>query len=318
MSTSTQPGWERQLLEKLATESLSEKRRSRRWKIFFRLLVLIWLTAVIWLLFLNQPGGLHHLDLNSEHTAVVRLQGIISDTDGVEADQVVEGLRQAFAHPGTQAVILRINSPGGLPVQSSHIYKAVVRLRQQNPDTPLYAVVDDICASGAYYIAAAAKQIYVNESSLVGSIGVRLDSFGFTDAMTKIGVERRLYTAGTYKGMLDPFSPVTEVERQPTKQLLNELHQTFIQAVRTGRGDRLSDHPDLFSGLVWAGQRSIQLGLADAIGNTDSVARDVIQQAHIVDFTPRTDPLERLADHLMLSARQTVTQWLTRTAQFTY
>ncbi len=317
MSTSTQPGWERQLLEKLATESLREKRRSRRWGIFLKLLVLAWLTTVVWFVFLQQPG-LDHLDLSREHTALVRLQGIISDTDGVEADRIIEGLREAFDHPGTQAVILRINSPGGLPVQSSHIHKAVVRLRQQYPDTPLYAVVDDICASGAYYIAAAAERIYVNESSIVGSIGVRLDSFGLTGAMEKMGVERRLYTAGTYKGMLDPFSPVTASEREHTDQMLSELHQTFIQAVRTGRGDRLSENPDLFSGLVWTGQRSIQLGLADAIGNTGSVAREVIQQSHIVDFTPQIDPLARLADHLILVVNQTVQQLLTHTARFTY
>ncbi len=317
MSTSTQPGWERQLLEKLATESLREKRRSRRWGIFLKLLMLAWLTTVVWLVFLKQPG-LGHPDLNSEHTALVRLQGIISDTDGVEADRIIEGLREAFAHPGTQAVILRINSPGGLPVQSSHIHKAVVRLRQQHPDTPLYAVVDDICASGAYYIAAAAERIYVNESSIVGSIGVRLDSFGLTGAMEKIGVERRLYTAGTYKGMLDPFSPVTPAQREHTDQMLDELHQTFIQAVRAGRGDRLSDDPDLFSGLVWTGKRSIRLGLADAIGNTGSVAREVIQQSHIVDFTPQIDPLERLADHLMRVIHQTAQQLLTHTTRFTY
>jgi protease-4 len=317
MSTSVPPGWERQLVEKLATESLREKRRSRYWGIFFKLLTLSWLTAVIWFVFLSQPG-LDHPDLSSEHTALVRLQGVISDTDGVEADRIVEGLREAFAHPGTQAIILRINSPGGLPVQSSHMYKAIVRLRQQYPDTPLYAVVDDICASGAYYVAAAAERIYVNESSIVGSIGVRLDSFGFTGAMKKIGVERRLYTAGAYKGMLDPFSPVTAAERQHTDQMLSDLHQTFIQAVQAGRGDRLSDNPDLFSGLVWSGQRSIQLGLADAIGNTESVARDVIQQPHIIDFTPQVDPLERLADHLMLAVSQAVNHLLTQTAQFIY
>ncbi|MEM6405735.1 MAG: S49 family peptidase [Pseudomonadota bacterium] len=315
MSTTTQPGWERQLVEKLATDALLEKRRRRRWGIFFKLFVLIWLTAVVWFVFLSQPG-LDHLDISSEHTAVVRLQGVISDTEGVEADRIIEGLQEAFDHPGTQAVILRINSPGGLPVQSSHIHKAVVHLRQQYPDTPLYAVVDDICASGAYYIAAAADRIYVNESSIVGSIGVRLDSFGFTGAMEKIGVERRLYTAGSYKGMLDPFSPVTEAERQHTDQMLNDMHQTFIQAVQAGRGDRLSDNPDLFSGLVWTGQRSIQLGLADAIGNTGSVARDVVQQTHLVDFTPQIDPLERLADHLMLSVSQTIQHLLARTAQF--
>lgn len=317
MSTSTQPGWERQLVEKLATESLRERRRSRYWGIFFKLLTLAWLTAVIWF-FAQGQADFDHLDFSSEHTALVRLQGIISDADGVEADRIIEGLHQAFEHAGTKAVILRINSPGGLPVQSSHIHKAVVRLRQQHPDTPLYAVVDDICASGAYYIAAAAERIYVNESSIVGSIGVRLDSFGFTDAMERIGVERRLYTAGTYKGMLDPFSPVTQAEREHTEQMLHELHQTFIQAVRAGRGDRLSDNPDLFSGLVWTGQRSIQLGLADAIGNTGSVAREVIRQTHIVDFTPRIDPLQRLTDHLMVAVRQTFQQLLARTTQLTY
>jgi protease-4 len=295
----SEPGWERQLLEKLATETLREKRRSRYWGIFFKLLTFAWLTTALLFLVPDQPS-FNTLQTSGKHTALIHLQGIISDTEGVDANRIIAGLRNAFADPDTAAIILRINSPGGLPVQSSHIQKAIVRLRNLHPKVPLYAVVDDVCASGAYYIASAADRIYVNESSIIGSIGVRMDGFGFTDTMQKLGIERRLYTAGKYKGMLDPFSPVTEFEREHTTQILDELHQTFIAAVRAGRGNRLNDDPNLFSGLVWSGQRSIQLGLADAIGNTDSVAREVIKQENIIDFTPQVDPLERLANHLSI------------------
>ena len=305
MTTTSEPGWERQLLEKLATETLREKRRSRYWGIFFKLLTFAWLTTAL-LFLLPDQSGFNSLPTGEKHTALVHLQGIISDTDGVDANRIIEGLHQAFADPGTAAIILRINSPGGLPVQSSHIQKAIVRLRGLHPEIPLYAVVDDVCASGAYYIASAADRIYVNESSIVGSIGVRMDGFGFTGAMQKLGIERRLYTAGKYKGMLDPFGPVTEFEQAHTQQVLDELHQTFIAAVRAGRGDRLSDNPNLFSGLIWSGQRSIELGLADAIGNTGSVARDIIQQETIIDFTPQVDPLERIADHLSITLSNTV------------
>lgn len=297
-STTSTPPWERQLLEKLATEALREKRRSRYWGIFFKLLAFTWLTAAL-LLFMPDSVELSHLD--GKHTALIELQGVISDTDGVDAARIVEGLRNAFTHPGTQAIILQINSPGGLPVQSSYIQKAILRLRGLHADIPVYAVVEDVCASGAYYVASAADRIYVNESSILGSIGVRLDSFGFTGAMQKLGIERRLYTAGPHKGMLDPFSPVTAFERQHTENLLNKLHQTFIAAVKDGRGDRLGDDPNLFSGMVWSGQQSIQLGLADAIGNTDFVAREVIQQETIVNFTPPVDPLERIAEHLSIT-----------------
>lgn len=307
MSTPSEPGWERQLLETLATETLREKRRSRYWGIFFKLLTFAWLTTVLLFLLPDQPS-FNSLPTSAKHTALVHLQGIISDTDGVDANRIIEGLGHAFADPGTAAIILRINSPGGLPVQSSHIQKAIVRLRNLHPETPLYAVVDDVCASGAYYIASAADRIYVNESSIVGSIGVRMDGFGFTDAMQKIGIERRLYTAGKYKGMLDPFGPVTEFEQQHTQQVLDELHQTFIAVVRAGRGDRLGNDPDLFSGLIWSGQRSIELGLADAIGNTNSVAREVIQQETIIDFTPQIDPLERIADHLSITLSSVVSR----------
>ena len=305
MSIPSEPGWERQLLEKLATETLREKRRSRYWGIFFKLLTFAWLTTVLLFLLPDQPG-FNTLPTSEKHTALVHLQGVISDTDGVDANRIIEGLRNAFADPGTAAIILRINSPGGLPVQSSHIQKAIVRLRGLHPEVPLYAVVDDVCASGAYYIASAADQIYVNESSIVGSIGVRMDGFGFTDAMQKLGIERRLYTAGQYKGMLDPFGPVTKFEQEHTQQVLDELHQTFIAAVRAGRGDRLSNDPNLFSGLIWSGQRSIALGLTDAIGNTNSVAREVIKQETIVDFTPQVDPLERIADHLSITLSNTI------------
>ena len=296
-SNQSTPLWERRLVEKLATEALHEKRRSRYWGIFFKLTTLTGLITAV-LLFMPDSVELTHRD--GPHTALIELHGTISDTE-VDAARIVKSLHHAFNDPDTQAIILQINSPGGSPVQSSYIQKAIQRLRGLHPSTPLYAVIQDFGASGAYYVASAADHIYVNESSIVGSIGVRLDGFGFTGTMQKLGVERRLYTAGQHKGMLDPFSPVTATQRLHAETLLNDIHQTFITAVKQGRGDRLGDDPNLFSGMIWSGQQSIQLGLADAIGNTDSVAREVIQQENLVNFTLTKDPLDRLTHYLSQS-----------------
>jgi protease-4 len=286
-------GWERKLVETLATDALKEKRRARYWGIFFKLFFIAYLIALLVLL---TPDTVDfQTKITQEHTAMVKLDGAItSDESGTDADAIIKGLKSAFADKGTQAVILRINSPGGLPVQSSYIQKEILRLRELHPEIPLYAVVSDMCASGAYYVASAADRIYVNESSIIGSIGVRLDSFGLTGAMKALGVERRLYTAGEHKGILDPFSPISAFEHNHTQQILDALHQTFIQAVKNGRGDKLSDNPELFSGLFWDGERSIVLGLADEIGDANYVAREVVGQAEIVDFTPKEDPIERL------------------------
>lgn len=205
------------------------------------------------------------------------------------------GLQAAFEDSKTRGVILRINSPGGSPVQAGQIYDEIKRLRGEYPNIPLYAVVDDICASGGYYVAAAADRIYVNKASIVGSIGVLMDGFGFTGTMDKLGVERRLLTAGENKGFLDPFSPPNPRQQAYAKAMLGEIHQQFIQAVRDGRGKRLKETPDMFSGLVWSGEKSIALGLADALGSAEYVAREVIKAEDIVDFTPQEGFADRFA-----------------------
>lgn len=299
--------WERELLEQLATDALKERRRTRRWGIFFKLLTFSYLGL---LLYIAMPDALdlEKIDKKKSHTALVELEGVIAPAQGVDADTVIEGLRDAFEDENTKAVILRINSPGGSPVQSSYIQKEIRRLRQKHEDVPLYAVVSDICASGGYYVASAADRIYVNESSLVGSIGVLMNGFGFTEAMAELGVERRLMTAGKHKGILDPFSPMSEFDRAHAQELLEELHNNFIEVVKQGRGGKITDTDDLFNGLFWSGPRAIELGLADAIGNTSSVARDVVGEENIIDFTPEDDPLERLADRLGAAAASAFAQ----------
>ena len=293
--------WERELVEQLASDALKERRRTRRWGIFFKLLTFSYIGLLIYLA-MPDSFDLKKMDKQKAHTALVELDGVITPTGGVSADTIVEGLRDAFEDKNTKAVILRVNSPGGSPVQSSYIQKEIARLREKYEDIPLYAVVSDICASGGYYVASAADRIYVNESSLVGSIGVLMNGFGFTEAMQELGVERRLITAGEPKGILDPFSPMSDFDRRHADQLLQELHLNFIDVVKQGRGDRLSDTQDLFSGLFWSGERAIELGLADEIGSASSVARDVVGEEKIVDFTPKDDPLERLADRLGAAA----------------
>lgn len=287
-------GWHRDLVERLASDALIERRRARRWGIFFKLLGFGYLLALALALFPDlwseTTGSV------KDHTALVELDGVIAADEKASADNVVTGLRDAFEDKHTKAVILRINSPGGSPVQSSDIHKEILRLREKYPDIPLYAVVSDICASGGYYVAAAADKIYVNESSIIGSIGVLMNSFGFVDAMNELGIERRLMTAGDHKGILDPFSPLTEFDKEHAAGLLDSLHETFIDAVKSGRGDRLKgDDAQLFSGLFWSGREGIELGLADALGSAGYVAREVVGVEEMVDFTAKGDPLERLA-----------------------
>lgn len=296
-----QQQWERSVLEDLATDALKERRRTRRWGIFFKLLTFTYLGVLLYLL-LPDKLDLDAMEPKEKHTALVELDGVIAAKDGVSADSVVTGLRAAFKDEATKAVVLRINSPGGSPVQSSYIQKEIQRLRAEYTDTPLYAVVSDICASGGYYVASAADAIYVNESSIVGSIGVLMNGFGFTDAMDKLGVERRLLTAGEHKGILDPFSPLSEFQKTHAQSMLDELHTTFISVVREGRGDKLKGGDELFSGLFWSGNRAVELGLADGIGSTGYVAREVIGAEDIVDFTPAEDPLQKLADRLGIAA----------------
>jgi protease-4 len=235
---------------------------------------------------------------SAKHTALVDLKGVISDSSEASADKIITGLRDAFEDKNTAGVILRANSPGGSPVQSAYIYDEIRRLRELYPDTPLYAVVTDICASGCYYVASAADDIYVDKSSIIGSIGVRMDSFGFVDTLKKLGVERRLYTAGESKGFLDPFTPSKPSDVEHVKLLLESIHRQFISAVKTGRGDRLKDDAQLFTGLVWTGEESLPMGLADKIGSSGYVAREVIGEEEIVEFTEKPDLLERLNERI--------------------
>ena len=286
-------GWERKILERVALAALTEQRAARRWGMFFKSLLLIYLFA---LLFIGM-GWVKHGDYKSpgKHTALVDLSGVIAAEGMASSDNINSGLQAAFKDGNTQGVILRINSPGGSPVQAGYINDEIKRLRIQYPNIPLYAVVEDICASGGYYVAVAADSIYVDKASIVGSIGVVMDGFGFTGTMEKFGVERRAITAGENKKFLDPFSPVNPAHREFAEKMLGDIHQQFITVVRNGRGKRLKETPEIFSGLVWVGTRSIELGLADALGSVESVARDVVKAEDIVDFTPRENIAERVA-----------------------
>ena len=290
----TQENWERSVLEKLALSAVQEQRRSRRWSILFKSLGFLYLFVVLFML--SGWFGSDGVSIKA-HTALIDLQGVIS-ADEASADNVISSLQNAFEDKKTKGVILRINSPGGSPVQAGQIYDEIKRLRALHPKIPLYAVVDDICASGGYYVAAGADKIFVDKASLVGSIGVLMDGFGFTETMQKLGVERRLLTAGENKGFLDPFSPVDPKQQEFAKQMLEEIHGQFVAVVREGRGKRLKETPDMFSGLIWSGEKSIQLGLADGLGTVDSVARDVIKAEEIVDYTQREGLADRLVGRL--------------------
>jgi len=295
MSEQQEPNWERAVLEKLALSAIQEQRRSRHWSILFKTLGFLYLFIVLFL-----AAGWFRSDgvtLPKAHTALVDLQGVIA-ADQASADSIIGSLQGAFEDKKTKGVILRINSPGGSPVQAGQIYDEIKRLRALHPKVPLYVVVDDICASGGYYVAAGADKIFVDKASIVGSIGVLMDGFGFTETMQKLGVERRLLTAGENKGFLDPFSPVDPRQQEFAKQMLEEIHGQFIGVVREGRGKRLKETPEMFSGLVWSGEKSIQLGLADGLGTIESVARDVIKAEDIVDYTMQDSLVERLAGRL--------------------
>jgi protease-4 len=285
--------WERQTLEKLVFSAVKEQRRARNWGIFFKSLAFIYLFTVL-VLAMDWVGT----GARGDHTALIDLQGEIGSSDNVNADSVVSSLQSAFEDKHTKGVILRINSPGGSPVQAGIISDEIKRQRKLHPDIPLYAVVEDICASGGYYIAVAADKIYVDKASIVGSIGVLMDGFGFTGTMNKLGIERRLITAGENKAILDPFSPVNPKHKEFAQNLINQVHQQFIDVVREGRGARLKETPEMFSGLFWSGEASIKLGLADGLGNSDYVAREVIKQDNIVDFTTREGFADRFARRL--------------------
>ncbi|BCX88392.1 protease IV [Methylomarinovum tepidoasis] len=293
MTQDTDTSWERQVLERLANETLAERRRARRWNVTIRLLFLAYLIAVT--LSLMKPWSQEGLAGNAQITAKVKVEGILLPDAPANAQALIEGLRRAAKAPNAKGILLEMNSPGGSPVQAALVYDAIRRLKKEKPDLPVVAVVQDMCASGCYYIAAAADKIYVSPYSIVGSIGVIMNGFGFVEAMKKLGIERRLLTAGEHKALLDPFSPVKPEEKAHVQGLLNEVHRQFIAAVRQGRGQRLKDTPEIFSGLIWVGHQGIELGLADAIGDTYSVAREVIGAEKIVDFTPEENVWERVA-----------------------
>ena len=287
-----EPNWERSVLEKLAFDTLREQRARRRWSIFFRFLFLGVLAFGIWV---AVDYGVGEAEMVGAHTALVEIDGTIEAGSGSgSADLVIPALNRAFSDDGAVGVILRINSPGGSPVQAGMINDEIVRLRKAYPKKPLYVVVDEMCASGGYYIAAAADKIFVNKASIVGSIGVLMDGFGFTGLMDKLGVERRLLTAGENKGFLDPFSPQTPKHKEYAQAMLDEIHQQFIDVVRKGRGKRLKETPEMFSGLFWSGTKAIELGLADGLGTVSSVARDDLKAEDIVDYTKHEGLPERV------------------------
>ncbi|MCU7933414.1 MAG: S49 family peptidase [Candidatus Thiodiazotropha sp. (ex Dulcina madagascariensis)] len=291
--------WERDLLNRMVMATVAENRRSRRWGIFFKLLTFGYLFLILGLFLWGDKLQVAKTGAEA-HTALVEVKGLISSETKASADKVVTGLRSAFEDKKTKGVILRMNTPGGSPVQSRYINREIMRLKEKYPKIPVYAVVADICASGGYYIAAAADKIYADEGSIVGSIGVLINGFGFVEGMEELGIERRLLTAGDNKGILDPFSPLDEGDKVHIQRMLDQLHEQFIETVKQGRGDRLKtdQHPELFSGLFWSGEEAREMGLIDEFGSSSFVAREVIGAEEIVDFTPKEEVWDRLARNL--------------------
>lgn len=296
--------WERTVLEKLVASAAQEQRRARRWNILFKSLGFVYLFLLLFLAI--GWFGDRQPSTAARHTAMVSVRGVLESEGEAAAEKIIEGLKDAFKDTRTQGVVLRINSPGGSPVQAGYINDEVRRLKKDHPKIPVYAVVEDICASGGYYVAVAADRIFVDKASLIGSVGVLMDGFGFTGTMEKLGVERRLLAAGENKGFLDPFSPLSDSQRQYAQRMLNEIHQQFIRVVREGRGDRLKETPDIFSGLVWTGEKSLELGLADAYGSVDYVAREIVKAEAVVDFTPKEHLFEKFARRVGSSAARTL------------
>ncbi|MEY3220637.1 MAG: hypothetical protein RIT27_1994 [Pseudomonadota bacterium] len=297
--------WERETIKQIALAQVTEQRRARRWGIFFKFLGFMYLFAILALVKFDWESE----DLTGEkkHTAIVDVKGLIASNTEASAEKVIKSLKAAFKDDKTAGVIVRINSPGGSPVQANYIYQEMQRLRKEYPKIPLYAVVTDLCASGGYYIAVGAEKIFVDKSSLIGSIGVVMSSFGFVNTLEKLGVERRLFTAGENKGFLDPFSPQKTEEVDHVKTLLNQLHDNFINVVKEGRGDRLQlTNEKLFSGFIWAGEEAIKLGLVDEVSTTQKVAKDLIKAEKLVNFTPRRDLFERMAEKMSTA----VAEWV--------
>ena len=289
------PGWERGVLEKIAMAAVTEQRRARRWGVFFKLLMFAYLIAVGVMAFYPKFENKLSGGDGKQHTAIIDVVGVIAENEAANADSIIEGLRHALKDKNTKGVILNVNSPGGSPVQAAYVFAEIRRLKEKHPDIPINAVVSDICASGGYYIAAAADNIYVSQASMIGSIGVIMNGFGFVNTMDKLGVDRRLIIAGKHKALMDPFSAVNSEENEHMQTLVNDVHQQFIAAVRQGRGDRLVETDELFSGLVWTGAQGVKLGLADDFGSIDSVARDIIGAKKKLNFTPQEALLDKLA-----------------------
>ena len=314
MTPDTQaPNWERSILEKVALQAVQEQRRARQWHLLVRLLWLL-LAFLVFAAFMGWIGrsGNGEKDANAvgsvglgKHTAVVDVEGVIASEGKASAERIIKGLNRAFKDSNTQGVIVRINSPGGSPVQAGYVNDEMRRLRAKYPNIHLYVVVQDLCASGGYYIAVAGEKIYVDKASLVGSIGVIINGFGFTGTMDKLGVERRAITSGENKDFLDPFAPENPAHKQYAQQMIGQIHQQFIATVKQGRGSRLKETPDMFSGLVWTGEKSIELGLADGLGSAESVARDVIKAEKLVNFTPEENVFERFSKTFGASAGET-------------
>ena len=299
-----------QALKDVAMEGVKEQRRARRWGIFFKLFFVAYLLIAL-IALIGTGASESKLTTATAITAVVDINGVIMDGAEASGELVNPALKEAFENEKTKGVLLRINSPGGSPVQSGIINDEIKRLKALHKDIPVYAVVSDMCASGGYYIAVAADKIYADKASIVGSIGVRMDNFGATGLMEKLGIERRLYTAGANKGMLDPFLPENPAQVAFVHEMLNTTHQQFINVVKEGRGDRLQNNPDIFSGLFWTGEDALKLGLIDGLGNDAYVARELIKAEEMVNFTTEKDLFQRLSErvetslHLMLSDNST-------------
>ncbi|NOZ52311.1 MAG: S49 family peptidase [Gammaproteobacteria bacterium] len=299
--------WDRNLINRLAFASLNEQRRSRRWGVFFKTLAFVYVGVILFYI----PTDFDKKSITGgKHTAIIDVSGTIAADADANADRIVGGLRAAFENKNTAAVILRINSPGGSPVQAGYVYDEIKRLRAKYQAVKLYAVITDMCASGGYYIAAAADEIYADKASIVGSIGVLMNGFGFVDAMKNMGIERRLLTAGEHKGVLDPFSPLKKEDLNHMQSLLDGVHQQFIKVVKEGRGDRLQDDPKLFSGLFWNGEESLKLGLVDGLGSSSYVAREIVGVDKLVDFTARSNYLDRFAERLGATVVKTLSTTL--------
>jgi protease IV len=311
VADSEETHWERKVLEKVALAAIDEQRRARRWSIFFKCLGFLYVAVILGAL-VDWGGEAKKFGDGKKYSALVRMNGVIQAGGDASGENVIEALDSAFDDKNVAGVILLINSPGGSPVQASMINDEIVRLRTKHQAVPLYVVVEDVCASGGYYVAAAADKIFVNKGSIVGSIGVLMDGFGFTGTMEKLGVERRLLTAGENKGFLDPFSPVVAAHKEHAKEMLGEIHQQFIDVVRKGRGKRLKEAPDMFSGLMWTGAKSVELGLSDGFGSVDSVARDVIKAEEVRDFTVKMNIAEKFAKRFGTTMADSVIGSLTR------